>query len=244
MGQFPFINVDCRHSRNKLYEGAFKSAFFMTFNRIFWHFRWKSTVTDVITQNFTIVLRNAHRATWLLGFTWPICIMIHFWWPMLCLHAGLSSGFLEEEEEKELVDSSGAPRRASEPRRRCASESSISSCSSLPGSTRWGSRRLDPTNYRWGFFFWMFCLSVAPPHSTTLSLPKCGKGKPALVRRNTVDDKSELIACIETGNFARAARIAAGKLVVCAEALPATDCCSLASSFLPFFYFIFLEEVE
>ncbi|KAJ4924592.1 hypothetical protein JOQ06_003545 [Pogonophryne albipinna] len=45
--------------------------------------------------------------------------------------------------------------------------------------------------------------------STILSLPKCGKGKPALVRRNTVDDKSELIACIETGNFAKAARIAA-----------------------------------
>lgn len=47
--------------------------------------------------------------------------------------------------------------------------------------------------------------------STILSLPKCGKGKPALVRRNTVDDKSELIACIETGNFAKAARIAAGE---------------------------------
>lgn len=61
--------------------------------------------------------------------------------------------------------------------------------------------------------------------STILSLPKCGKGKPALVRRNTVDDKSELIACIETGNFAKAARIAAGKLValrvmtkICTEA--------------------------
>lgn len=26
-----------------------------------------------------------------------------------------------------------------------------------------------------------------------------------------MDDKSELIACIETGNFAKAARIAAGK---------------------------------
>ena len=48
--------------------------------------------------------------------------------------------------------------------------------------------------------------------STILSLPKCGKGKPALVRRNTVDDKSELIACIENGNFAKAARIAAGSL--------------------------------
>ncbi|XP_044199939.1 bromodomain-containing protein 1 isoform X1 [Thunnus albacares] len=99
--------------------------------------------------------------------------------PVKRLDTGLSSGFLEEEEEKELE----APSRASrpvEPRRRCASESSISSCSSLPGGT-----------------------------STILSLPKCGKGKPALVRRNTVDDKSELIACIENGNFAKAARIAA-----------------------------------
>lgn len=49
------------------------------------------------------------------------------------------------------------------------------------------------------------------------SLPKCGKGKPALVRRNTVDDKSELIACIETGNFAKAARIAAGNLTTQVE---------------------------
>lgn len=49
---------------------------------------------------------------------------------------------------------------------------------------------------------WFLCLSF--------SLPKCGKGKPALVRRNPIDDKSELIACIETGNFAKAARLAAG----------------------------------
>ncbi|XP_034434385.1 bromodomain-containing protein 1 isoform X1 [Hippoglossus hippoglossus] len=99
--------------------------------------------------------------------------------PMKRLDTGLSSGFLEVEEEKELEEPSRTSRPV-EPRRRCASESSISSCSSLPGST-----------------------------STILSLPKCGKGKPALVRRNTVDDKSELIACIETGNFAKAARIAA-----------------------------------
>nr|XP_040028957.1 bromodomain-containing protein 1-like isoform X4 [Gasterosteus aculeatus aculeatus] len=99
--------------------------------------------------------------------------------PVKRLDTGLSSGFLEVVEEEEPVGSNGAG-RAAEPRRRCASESSISSCSSLPGST-----------------------------STVLSLPKCGKGKPALVRRNTVDDKSELIACIETGNFAKAARIAA-----------------------------------
>uniref|UniRef100_A0A8C7S156 Bromodomain containing 1 n=1 Tax=Oncorhynchus mykiss TaxID=8022 RepID=A0A8C7S156_ONCMY len=87
---------------------------------------------------------------------------------------GLSNGFAMEEvidEEKELSAS-----RPLETRRRCASESSISSSGSLLGST---------------------------------SLPACGKGKPALVRRNTVDDKNDLIACIETGNFARAARIAA-----------------------------------
>ncbi|XP_035802152.1 bromodomain-containing protein 1 isoform X1 [Amphiprion ocellaris] len=99
--------------------------------------------------------------------------------PVKRLDTGLSSGFLEVEEEKQLEQTSRTSRPV-EPRRRCASESSISSCSSLPGST-----------------------------STILSLPKCGKGKPALVRRNTVDDKSELIACIETGNFAKAARIAA-----------------------------------
>ncbi|MEQ2278611.1 hypothetical protein AMECASPLE_000712 [Ameca splendens] len=95
------------------------------------------------------------------------------------LDTGPSRGFLEMDEEKELEKT----RRSSRPvelRRRCASESSISSCSSLQGSA-----------------------------STILSLPKCGKGKPALVRRNTVDDKSELIACIESGNFAKAARIAA-----------------------------------
>ncbi|XP_022049810.1 bromodomain-containing protein 1 isoform X2 [Acanthochromis polyacanthus] len=97
--------------------------------------------------------------------------------PVKRLDTGLSSGFLEEEKELEQTSRTSRP---VEPRRRCASESSISSCSSLPGST-----------------------------STILSLPKCGKGKPALVRRNTVDDKSELIACIETGNFAKAARIAA-----------------------------------
>ncbi|XP_060759058.1 bromodomain-containing protein 1 isoform X5 [Neoarius graeffei] len=45
--------------------------------------------------------------------------------------------------------------------------------------------------------------------SAPLGFPKCGKGKPALVRRNTTDDKSELIACIETGNFTKAARLAA-----------------------------------
>ncbi|KAJ8006867.1 hypothetical protein DPEC_G00111670 [Dallia pectoralis] len=96
--------------------------------------------------------------------------------PVKRLDTGLSNGFVNEEaEEKELGAS-----RPLEPRRRCASESSLSSSGSLLGST-----------------------------SSTLSLPTCGKGKPALVRRNTVDDKNQLIACIENGNFARAARIAA-----------------------------------
>ncbi|XP_010885414.2 bromodomain-containing protein 1 [Esox lucius] len=95
--------------------------------------------------------------------------------PVKRLDTGLSNGFVMEETEKELGAS-----RPLEPRRRCASESSLSSSGSLLGST-----------------------------SSTLSLPTCGKGKPALVRRNTVDDKNELIACIENGNFARAARIAA-----------------------------------
>lgn len=44
----------------------------------------------------------------------------------------------------------------------------------------------------------------------SFSLPKCGKGKPALIRRHTLEDRSELISCIENGNYAKAARIAAG----------------------------------
>ncbi|KAL4624912.1 bromodomain-containing protein 1-like isoform X2 [Arapaima gigas] len=92
--------------------------------------------------------------------------------PVKRLDTGLSNGFVVGQE-KEL-----SPSRQLEPRRRCASESSISSSGSL------------------------LC-------STSTSVPKCGKGKPALVRRSTVDDKSQLIACIETGNYAKAARIAA-----------------------------------
>ncbi|XP_048010922.1 bromodomain-containing protein 1 isoform X2 [Megalobrama amblycephala] len=88
--------------------------------------------------------------------------------PIKRLDTGLSNGF-GLNPEKELSSS-----RQLEPRRRCASESSMSSSSSI-----------------------------------ALNLPKCGKGKPALIRRNTVEDKSEIIACIESRNFAKAARIAA-----------------------------------
>lgn len=47
--------------------------------------------------------------------------------------------------------------------------------------------------------------------SCSFSAPKCGRGKPALVRRHTLEDRSELISCIENGNYAKAARIAAGE---------------------------------
>ncbi|KAM4037526.1 bromodomain-containing protein 1 isoform 3-T4 [Anomaloglossus baeobatrachus] len=89
---------------------------------------------------------------------------------------GLPNGFEEADKEKDLEV---AQVRKVEPRRRCASESSISSNNS------------------------MLC------NSSTFTLPKCGKGKPALVRRHTIEDRSELISCIENGNYARAARIAA-----------------------------------
>nr|XP_033814807.1 bromodomain-containing protein 1 isoform X6 [Geotrypetes seraphini] len=86
---------------------------------------------------------------------------------------GLANGFGEGNQEVDVP-----PARKVEPRRRCASESSISSSSSL------------------------LC------HSS-FCLPKCGKGKPALIRRHTIEDRSELISCIETGNYTKAARIAA-----------------------------------
>ncbi|XP_066447984.1 bromodomain-containing protein 1 isoform X2 [Eleutherodactylus coqui] len=89
---------------------------------------------------------------------------------------GLPNGFEGGDKEKDVEV---APVRKIEPRRRCASESSISSNNS------------------------MLC------NPSTFTLPKCGKGKPALVRRHTIEDRSELISCIENGNYARAARIAA-----------------------------------
>ncbi|XP_067420477.1 bromodomain-containing protein 1 isoform X3 [Emydura macquarii macquarii] len=95
--------------------------------------------------------------------------------PVKRLDTGLSNGFGDGSKERELDD---APGRKVEPRRRCASESSISSSNSL------------------------LC-------NSSFNLPKCGKGKPALIRRHTLEDRSELISCIENGNYAKAARIAA-----------------------------------
>ncbi|KAB1270071.1 Bromodomain-containing protein 1 [Camelus dromedarius] len=88
--------------------------------------------------------------------------------------AGLTNGFGGARSEQEL---GSAPGRKAAPRRRCASESSISSSSPLCDSS--------------------------------FSAPRCGRGKPALVRRHTLEDRSQLISCIENGNYAKAARIAA-----------------------------------
>ncbi|KAJ8245481.1 hypothetical protein GJAV_G00271200 [Gymnothorax javanicus] len=90
------------------------------------------------------------------------------------LHEGLSNGFVVAQE-KEVV----SPSRQLEPRRRSASESSVSSSGSV------------------------LC------KASSVSLSKCAKGRSATTRRKTTDDKKELIACIETGNLAKAARIAA-----------------------------------
>ncbi|XP_077025319.1 bromodomain-containing protein 1 isoform X1 [Tamandua tetradactyla] len=91
------------------------------------------------------------------------------------LDTGLTNGFGDVSTEQEL---GGAAGRKTAPRRRCASESSISSSNSL------------------------LC-------DSSFSAPRCGRGKPALVRRHTLEDRSELISCIESGNYAKAARIAA-----------------------------------
>ncbi|KAM4619313.1 bromodomain-containing protein 1-like isoform 2-T2 [Polymixia lowei] len=84
---------------------------------------------------------------------------------------GIANGFVVEEE------CVSAPSRPLEPRRRCASESSISSGGSLLCSTR------------------------------SVTVPKTGKGRPSVARRSTVDDKSSLITCVENGEFTKAAKI-------------------------------------
>uniref|UniRef100_A0A3B4UQG8 Bromodomain containing 1b n=1 Tax=Seriola dumerili TaxID=41447 RepID=A0A3B4UQG8_SERDU len=84
---------------------------------------------------------------------------------------GIANGFVVEDEEI-----SASPRLL-EPRRRCASESSISSSGSVLCGT------------------------------STVIVSKSGKGRPAAARRSTVDDKSTLMTCIENGEFTKAAKI-------------------------------------
>ncbi|KAK5866852.1 hypothetical protein PBY51_011393 [Eleginops maclovinus] len=92
--------------------------------------------------------------------------------PIKRLGTGIANGFVVEEEE----DVSPSPRLL-EPRRRCASESSISSSGSVLCST------------------------------STVVVPKSGKGRSPAVRRSTVDDKSTLMTCIENGEFTKPAKV-------------------------------------
>uniref|UniRef100_A0A672LFJ0 Bromodomain-containing protein 1-like n=1 Tax=Sinocyclocheilus grahami TaxID=75366 RepID=A0A672LFJ0_SINGR len=94
--------------------------------------------------------------------------------PIKRLDTGLSNGF--SEPKKGLTVN-----RLSEPRRRCASESSISSSGS--GSIQ--------------------------ENTSDVSHTKSGKGKLAMTRRNTTDDKKELVNCVEPGNISKANKLAA-----------------------------------
>ncbi|XP_058501159.1 bromodomain-containing protein 1-like isoform X2 [Solea solea] len=91
--------------------------------------------------------------------------------PIKRLGTGIANGFVVEEEEI-----SPSPRLV-EPRRRCASESSISSSGSV------------------------FC------STSTIIVSKGGKGRLVATRRSTVDDKSSLMACVDNGEFTKAAKI-------------------------------------
>ncbi|KAM9854268.1 bromodomain-containing protein 1-like isoform 2-T2 [Aulostomus maculatus] len=93
--------------------------------------------------------------------------------PIKRLGTGIANGFVVEEEEV-----SPSPRLL-EPRRRCASESSISSSGSVLCST------------------------------SAVIVPKCGRGRATAARRSTVDDKSNLTTCTENGEFTKAAKISA-----------------------------------
>ncbi|XP_056307441.1 bromodomain-containing protein 1b isoform X2 [Danio aesculapii] len=94
--------------------------------------------------------------------------------PIKRLDTGLSNGF--SEPKKGIIVT-----RPSEPRRRCASESSISSSGS-------GSIQENPSD---------------------VSHTKSGKGKLSMARRNTTDDKKELLNCMEPGNISKANKLAA-----------------------------------
>ncbi|TRY82279.1 hypothetical protein DNTS_009381 [Danionella cerebrum] len=93
--------------------------------------------------------------------------------PIKRLDTGLFNGF--SESKKGIIVT-----RPSEPRRRCASESSISSSGS--GSVQ--------------------------ENSSDVSHTKSGKGKLAMTRRNTTDDKKDLVNGTETGNISKANKLA------------------------------------
>ncbi|XP_061780646.1 bromodomain-containing protein 1-like isoform X1 [Nerophis lumbriciformis] len=94
--------------------------------------------------------------------------------PIKRLGTGIANGFVVEEEEEDV-----SPPRLLEPRRRCASESSISSAGSVLSGTG------------------------------TVIVSKNGKGRQAAARRNTVDVKSSPTSCTENGELSRAVKVSA-----------------------------------
>ncbi|KAM4733671.1 LOW QUALITY PROTEIN: bromodomain-containing protein 1-like [Anableps anableps] len=93
--------------------------------------------------------------------------------PIKRLGTGITNGFVVEEEKPASLSP-----RVLEPRRRCASESSISSSNSI------------------------IC------GSSTVMVSKGVKGRPAAIaRRSTVDDRSSLMTCAENGQFTKTAKI-------------------------------------
>lgn len=95
--------------------------------------------------------------------------------PIKRLGTGLTNGFVVEEKVNALSP------RILEPRRRCASESSISSSNSL------------------------MC------GSSGVMVPKGARGRPAAARRSTVDDRSALMTCAENQELTSMAKISSDR---------------------------------
>ncbi|CAL8360316.1 unnamed protein product [Lota lota] len=101
--------------------------------------------------------------------------------PIKRLDTGMANGFVVEEEEEEAEegeDEGSGSSRLLEPRRRCASESSISSSGSLLCST------------------------------STVTVQKSVKGRSLVVRRCTADDKTSLLTCMENTQLPRDSHLA------------------------------------
>ncbi|XP_061698167.1 bromodomain-containing protein 1-like isoform X3 [Syngnathoides biaculeatus] len=95
--------------------------------------------------------------------------------PIKRLGTGIANGFVVEEQAE------ASPPRLFEPRRRCASESSISSGGSALSGISTG------------------------------AVSKSGKGRPAAPRRNTVDNKSVHVSRAENGEFSNAVKVSSDR---------------------------------
>ncbi|XP_038130210.1 bromodomain-containing protein 1-like [Cyprinodon tularosa] len=94
--------------------------------------------------------------------------------PIKRLGTGLTNGFVVEQKEDSLSP------RVLEPRRRCASESSISCSSSICGSS-------------------------------AVMVSKGVKGRPAMARRSTVDERSSLMTCMERREISRTTKVSSDR---------------------------------